>query len=107
MSEFLDGLNQAVWFSVAGAFGIKLLELAELHKIPKVDRPDLYDWLYWVPFVIMPLLGGGLAHAYVSSSALLSPILALNVGVSAPLILRAMAQVNPLDNSTINTPDAA
>lgn len=86
-----------VWFAFAGALAIKLLELAELHKIPKLERPDLKDWLYWVPFFIMPFLGGALALAYESSDLTLSPVLAINIGVSAPLILRAMAQVNPLE----------
>lgn len=105
--EFINGLSQAVWFAVFGAFAIKLLELSELHKVPKVERPDLKDWLYWLPFFVLPLLGGGLAHMYVSSNTVLSPILAVNVGVSAPLILRAMAQANPLEPTTVDTPDDA
>lgn len=105
--ELLYSLNSAVWFAVAGAFAIKLLELSELHKVPKVERPDLKDWLYWVPFFILPILGGGLAHVYVSSNTVLNPILAVNVGVSAPLILRAMAQANPLEPSTLDTPEDA
>ncbi len=107
MTEFLLGLNQAVWFAVFGAFAIKLLELSELHKIPKIERPDLKDWLYWVPFMILPILGGGLAHMYISSNTILNPIIAVNVGVSAPLILRAMAQANPLESTIVNTPDDA
>lgn len=92
---------------MSGAFAIKLLELAELHKIPQVERPDLKDWLYWLPFVILPLLGGGLAYVYISSNTALSPILAVNVGVSAPLILRAMAQAIPTGPSVIKTPAGA
>ena len=100
-------LDPAVWFALGGAFATKLLELAELHKIPKLQRPDFKDWLYWLPFLVMPLLGGGLAQVYVSSSTALSPLLAVNVGVSAPLILRAMAQVNPLSSQVVQTPDDA
>lgn len=107
MSEFVSSLSPAVWFAVSGAFAIKLLELAELHKIPKIERPDLMDWLYWVPFLVMPVLGGGLAFAYVSSNTVLTPMLAINVGVSAPLVLRAMAQVNPLDSAPVSTPEDA
>jgi len=105
--EYITSLNQAVWFAVFGAFSIKLLELSELHKVPKIERPDLKDWLYWLPFFILPLLGGGLAHVYISSDTTLSPILAVNVGVSAPLILRAMALANPLDSATVQTPQDA
>lgn len=105
--EFLSVISSSVWFAMGGAFSIKLLELAELHKLPAVERPDLKDWVYWVPFVVLPILGGGLAYVYVSSDTFLSPILAVNVGVSAPLMLRAMAQVSPLEKSVVNTPEGA
>ncbi len=103
----MDLFPSAVWYATFGAFAIKLLELAELHKTPKIERPDLKDWLYWVPFLILPLLGGGLAHVYLSSNTVLSPLLAVNVGISAPLMLRAMAQAIPLQQSVISTPEDA
>jgi hypothetical protein len=100
-------LTAPVYFAIFGAFAIKLLELAELHKLPKSQRPDLHDWLYWLPFFVMPILGGGLALMYTSSDILLKPVLAVNIGVSAPLILRAMAQINPFQAQVITTePDA-
>lgn len=88
-------------------FAMKLLELAELRRIPPVERPDLKDFWYWVPFFILPLLGGGLAYVYVPSDANLSPVLALNVGGAAPLILRAMAQANPIEPVVVRTPEGA
>jgi len=100
-------LTTPVYFAVFGAFAVKLLELAELHKLPKPQRPDLKDWLYWLPFAVMPFLGGGLALMYTSSDILLKPVLAVNIGVSAPLILRAMAEFNPFQPKEIPTePDA-
>ncbi|WP_017445791.1 hypothetical protein [Gayadomonas joobiniege] len=105
--DLLSGVSPSVWFAMGGAFAIKLLELTELHKLPAVERPDFKDFLYWVPFFILPLLGGGLAYAYVSSDATLSPVLSINIGVSAPLILRAMAQVNPIESSVVRTPEDA
>lgn len=100
-------LDSAVWFAVSGAFGIKLLEIAELYKVPILKRPDLKDWLYWVPFLIIPILGGGLAHAYVTTGMVLSPILAIHVGASAPITFRAMAQGSPFQGSTLPTEDDA
>lgn len=100
-------ISPTIWYAVFGAFSIKLLELAELHKLPKVERPDLKDWLYWVPFIIMPLIGGGLAHLHVTSDPIITPLLAMNIGISAPLILRTMAQINPLENKTVPTGDDA
>jgi hypothetical protein len=38
-----------------------VLELAELAKVPKASRPDQKDPVYWVPFAVMPILGGRLA----------------------------------------------
>lgn len=100
---FLASINSAVWFAIFGSFAIKLLELAELHKLPRLERPDLKDWLYWIPFLILPILGGGLAQVYISSNTILNPILAVNVGVSAPLILRAFAQMNPMQKPVLPT----
>lgn len=104
--DFINSITSPVWFAMAGAFAIKLLEIAELHKLAPAERPDLKDILYWIPFLILPIIGGGLAHVYVSSETVLTPFLAVNVGVSAPLILRAMAQVVP-EERIINTPKNA
>lgn len=103
--DFLNSITHPVWFAMAGAFAIKLLEIAELHKLAPAERPDFKDILYWVPFVILPLLGGGLAQVYVSSDTVLSPLLAVNIGVSAPLMLRSMAQVIP--EQSVDTPKNA
>lgn len=91
-----------VLFAYFGALAIKLLEVAELRTIPKTQRPDFKDWVYWIPFFVMPILGAGLAYVYVMSGIALKPILAVNVGISAPLILRAMAEVNPLQGGPID-----
>jgi hypothetical protein len=104
--DFFYSIASPVWFAMAGAFAIKLLEIAELHRITPAERPDFKDILYWVPFLILPILGGGLAQVYVSSDAILSPLLAVNIGVSAPLMLRAMAQAVPEDR-IVKTPKNA
>lgn len=98
---------EPVVFAVFGGLAIKLLELTELYKLAKPERPDLKDWLYWIPFIVMPLLGGGLALTYTLSDISLQPVLAVNVGVSAPLILRTMAELNPFQAKTIATEPGA
>ena len=100
-------LQPAVLFAGFGGLAIKLLELAELPKVPKSERPDFKDIVYWIPFAVMPLLGGGLAYMYVMSGVALQPVLAVNVGVSAPLILRAMAEINPLGPRAIDPGEGA
>lgn len=99
--------TKPVFFAIFGALAIKLLELVELYKVPKLERPDFKDWLYWLPFCVMPFLGGGLALMYTSSNIALQPVLAVNVGVSAPLILRAMAEYNPFQPRVIDTEPGA
>lgn len=84
-----------VLFAALGALAVKLLELIELPKIPRTERPDLREWTYWAPFVLMPIIGAFVAYLYVASDMDLKPILACNVGISAPLILRTMAQTLP------------
>jgi len=89
-------------FAAAGGFAINVLHLMEYAKRPKVERPDFRDPLFYVPYVAWPVLGALLAYAYVESGVQLSPILALNVGLSAPLILRAMVEANPIKPSAID-----
>jgi hypothetical protein len=90
-----DVVKEPVIFAAFGGVAINLLQLMELRSIPRVERPDLRDPVYWLPFLIWPLLGAGLAFAYVSSGTDLKAILALNVGASAPLALKAMAAAIP------------
>lgn len=92
----------SVLFAIFGAIGMQLLTLVELKNIPKNERPDFKDVFYWLPFIVSPILGGGLALAYVYPADALKPLLAINVGVSAPLILRSMANINPLGKGGIN-----
>jgi hypothetical protein len=93
---------EAVLFAAFGALAVQALSLIEIRNIPKTERPDFKDFFYWLPFIIAPLLGAGLAYAYASPDTALQPLLAINVGVSAPLILRTMANVNPFDTGGID-----
>ncbi len=81
--------------AAAGGLAINLLNLAELKNVPKDRRPDLTDWLYWLYFLVTPALGAGLAYLYQISNIEMKPLLAANVGASAPLILRSMAAAIP------------
>src|SRR5947209_7578542 len=80
--------------AAGGAFAANLLQLLDLRGIPKAQWPE-FNIFYWLPFFFMPLLGAGLAVVYVKSGVDLKPIVAVNIGISAPLILRAMANTAP------------
>ena len=85
----------AAAYAAAGGFAANLLPLLDLRTLKPAERPDLRSVFYWIPFMIMPILGAGLAMAYVQSGVELKPIVAVNIGITAPLILRAMASSPP------------
>lgn len=94
--------QSSVLFAGGGALAVELLKLAEVRNIPKHERPDLKEILYWAPFLILPLLGACLAYVYIMSDLVLKPILAVNIGISAPLIIRTMASSVPKASGPID-----
>ena len=80
------------WYGIFGGLAVNILRLIELIHLPLEQRPATFtDPLYIVQFVSLPLMGGVLAYAYQASGTALSPILAINIGASAPLILKSFA----------------
>jgi hypothetical protein len=47
---------------------------------------------YWIVTFLMCLAGGGLVYLYVLSNTHLNPILALNIGASAPLLIAGLTK---------------
>lgn len=88
-------------YAAFGGLFINGLSLLELYSVPKEQRPDFRDPLYWLPFLAWPVIGGVLALAYKESQTALSPILAINVGASAPLIIRSMISAAPFARQPI------
>ena len=84
-----------VLFAGGGALAIELLKLAEIRNLPKHERPNLKEFWYWAPYFVLPLIGSGLAYVYLMSNIKLNPLLSVNIGISAPLIIRAMATTAP------------
>jgi bacteriorhodopsin len=85
----------AIISGAAGALAIQLLNLMELKNIAKDKRPDFTDFFNWLPFIIAPLAGGFVCWAYSASGYNIKPIIGVQLGVSAPLIFRAMATAIP------------
>lgn len=82
------GILEGFLYGIAGGFAAKFLGLWKLrhqatHEIPAwLKRP-----FYWVMTIVMIVIGGGSVALYVASNVSLTPILAVNVGASAPLII--------------------
>jgi hypothetical protein len=50
---------------------------------------------YWIAVILMSGLGAGLVWLYEDSGVKIAPFLALNIGASAPLILRQLTRATP------------
>jgi hypothetical protein len=86
---------QSIFIAAIGGILVLGAELLEVRNTPKDQRPDFKDMWHWFPFFFNPLSGGFLAWVYEASATPLTPLLALNVGAAAPLIIRSLAEANP------------
>jgi|CXWL01.1.fsa_nt_gi hypothetical protein len=100
-------MEPCVWFAAFGGFCINVLGLLELAKIPRAQWPNFREPLYWLPFVFWPVAASVLASAYNTAPTPLTPIVAVNVGASAPLILKTLAATVPFGHRTIDLPVGA
>lgn len=83
-----------------GIFGGLLAELLGLYQLRTQARSAIPSYLrsafYWGTTIGMILAGGGLVFVYGKSGVNLNPIIAVNVGASAPLILGSLVQKKPV-----------
>jgi hypothetical protein len=90
-------------FGTLGGLLISVVRLAELAALPRIERPPTFSDPLWVfQFFALPIVGGILAFVYQADGVLLKPLLAMNIGVSAPLILKTLAAVVPRDPGRVN-----
>ena len=83
---------------LVGCLGGLLAEVANWYQLR--TSPSLPDYIrspfYWIITVVMILLGGFLAVLYGTDNR--NAILVANIGLSAPLIIKALAQINPTEH---------
>lgn len=90
LNEYTSGF----FFGCFGGMAVEVLRLYKLRTSKKLP-PYYKTKFYWIVTILMTLLGGGLVFTYLYSSITVTPILALNVGASAPLILASLAEGLP------------
>jgi hypothetical protein len=88
--------STSVILAMIGGLTINLLNLLELQNVPKERRPDFKDLLYWLPYLVWPILGGIVAFIYNDVTSPLGKLVAFHLGLSTPLILRTMANIIPV-----------
>lgn len=85
---FLWGLFGGLGAEVSVVFALR-------HQGPKDFPHWLKSWTYYVVALVMAIVGGVIAVAHASSGTALNAILALQIGASAPLILRKLTETVP------------
>lgn len=93
---------------IAAAFGglaPRLIDMALLSHIPERQRPNI-DFYYAIPFIVMPFISAMIAYIYIQSNIPLTPLLAFNVGISAPLIVKSAAEAYEINKKDDIEPGA-
>ena len=89
---------------VLGGLFAEVFSLSKLRYLPRDARPLWVRSIwYWAITLAMILSGGALVAIYLGSGVTMTPLLAVNIGASAPLILQSLvSQAPPLDPSRVN-----
>lgn len=88
-----------------GGLVLSFYNLIEGAKLPDEEKPT-FDIFYWITFIFWPLLGLLFVHAYILSGIKIDGLIALQVGLTSPLILKGLIS-SPPNSSIVNvSPDA-
>jgi hypothetical protein len=96
LEGFLYGLLGGVLSEVLGLFRLRQQKIETLPEW-------LTSWFYWATTLSMVAAGGLLVLIYLRSGIAVQPILAVNVGASAPLLIGSvLGQAPPIPPGTVN-----
>jgi len=83
-------------YGLAGGICSEISGLFKIRQMLGISCPEyLKSFGYWFITIFMALLGGGLVVAYIASGFEFKPILAINIGATAPLFFEAIARKAP------------
>lgn len=87
-------------FAILGGVSINLCRYFELCKSDNEGEKEFAKRpVYWFQFIFTAILGGVFSAAYKSSGVELNAILDIQIGASAPLILKSLASSLPPINA--------
>lgn len=79
---------------LVGCLGGALGDVLGIVEARKTGAPSyLRSFFYWVCLVLLALIGGGLTALYGVDNV--KAVLAVNIGASAPLIIKSLASAAP------------
>lgn len=96
-------LVSTVALAAVGGFMLNVMNLWEDSKLKKAERVPK-DLLYWLFFVLWPLIGGGLGLVYYLDGSVLRPLASFTLGLGAPATLKAL--MNTAAQPSLPPPDA-
>lgn len=89
-------MQEGFIYGLAGGVSAEVSGLFKIRKIVGGSCPDyMKSYSYWVITILMALVGGGLVSVYIASGIEFKPILALNIGATAPLFFEAIVRKTP------------
>ena len=89
--SFWDHRYTAFVFGFFGGLAVNILRLYSVSQSAAVERPD-FNWIYWTQFAGLAGMGGVAALAHDLSNQI-TPLLALNVGLSIPALIKTAAEL--------------
>ena len=89
-------MSDGFWLGVLGGL---LAELFSVSRLRYRARNELPLWItspwYWIITALLIVSGGVLVSVYLGSGVAMTPLLAVNIGASAPLILQSLVSQAP------------
>jgi hypothetical protein len=91
-----DGFIEPLIWGTFGGLLSHLLQLVQHAKSPAKDRTlDLRDKWFWIGWGLLGLLGGAVTFLSERCGFTLQPLVAANIGASAPLIAEKLLSTVP------------
>jgi hypothetical protein len=96
MTELTEAQSAAL-FGFIGGICAEALGLYNLRKMSAAEYPQYLKsfWRYWVPTILMCMVGAVLAVCYTLDGTHLGKILTMNIGISAPLLIGTFTKQVP------------
>ena len=78
-------------WGLGGSLAVEVIAIVQIFNRSPLKFPERYHrFWYYVIRILLAFIGGGLAVAYNLAYKVDAPLLAINIGASAPLIIQAL-----------------